>query len=120
MRSCSCQRGRPSRAREASTSIFSLDPGIATVYAFGEQDGWAYLATEYVHGFSLRDLLQTGGRTLAQGALGWILARSSIALPVPGFKTEAQVSDNLGANERGPLPVAVMAEIDGVLAGFGE
>ena len=69
---------------------------------------------------ALRDLLQSGGRSLAQGALGWILARSAIALPVPGFKTEAQVSDNLGANEKGPLPAAVMAEIDGVLAGFGE
>jgi aryl-alcohol dehydrogenase-like predicted oxidoreductase len=68
---------------------------------------------------ALRDLLQTGGRTLAQGALGWILARSPIALPVPGFKTEAQVRDNLGANEKGPLPAAVMTEVDAVLAGFG-
>lgn len=69
---------------------------------------------------ALRDLLQTDGRTLAQGALGWILARSPIALPVPGFKTEAQVRDNLGANEKGPLPVSVMAEIDRVLAGFDQ
>ncbi len=69
---------------------------------------------------ALRDLLQSGERTLAQGALGWILARSPVALPVPGFKTEAQVADNLGAAEKGPLPVAVMREIDAVLAGFGE
>ena len=69
---------------------------------------------------ALRDLLQTDGRSLAQGALGWILASSPIALPVPGFKTEAQVRDNLGANEKGPLPATVMAEIDAVLAGFGE
>ena len=69
---------------------------------------------------ALRDLLQSGGRTLAQGALGWILARSPVALPVPGFKTEAQVTDNLGAAEKGPLPDTVMTEIDAVLAGFGE
>jgi aryl-alcohol dehydrogenase-like predicted oxidoreductase len=69
---------------------------------------------------ALRDLLQAGGRSLAQGALGWILARSPAALPVPGFKTEAQVADNLGANEKGPLPGTVMTEIDAVLAGFGE
>jgi aryl-alcohol dehydrogenase-like predicted oxidoreductase len=69
---------------------------------------------------ALRDLLQASGRSLAQGALGWILARSPVALPVPGFKTEAQVLDNLGANEKGPLPAATMAEIDTVLAGFGE
>ena len=77
-------------------------------------------ATYLTQTAALRDLLQTGGRTLAQGALGWILARSPVALPVPGFKTEAQVRDNLGANEKGPLPAATMAEIDAVLAGFGE
>ncbi len=64
---------------------------------------------------TLRDLLQSDGRSLAQGALGWILARSPVALPVPGFKTEAQVRDNLGAIEKGPLSENVMVEIDGVL-----
>jgi aryl-alcohol dehydrogenase-like predicted oxidoreductase len=64
---------------------------------------------------TLRDLLTTGGRTPAQGALAWILARSPHAFPIPGFKTEAQVRDNLGALEKGPLPAAVMAEIDAVL-----
>lgn len=64
---------------------------------------------------AIRDLLQTGGRSLAQGALGWILARSPTTFPIPGFKTEAQVRDNLGALEKGPLPAAVMAEIDAVL-----
>jgi aryl-alcohol dehydrogenase-like predicted oxidoreductase len=64
---------------------------------------------------SLRELLTTGGRTLAQGALSWILARSPIALPVPGFKTEAQIRDNLGVLEKGPLPAAIMDEIDTVL-----
>ncbi len=67
---------------------------------------------------ALRELLQTDGRSLAQGALGWILAKSPVALPVPGFKTEAQVRDNFGAAEKGSLPAAVMAEIDTVLAGF--
>jgi aryl-alcohol dehydrogenase-like predicted oxidoreductase len=65
---------------------------------------------------ALRELLTTGGRTLAQGALGWILARSPATLPIPGFKSEAQVRDNLGALEKGPLPAAIMAEIDAVLA----
>jgi aryl-alcohol dehydrogenase-like predicted oxidoreductase len=67
---------------------------------------------------ALRDLLETDERSLAQGALCWILAKSPIALPVPGFKTEAQVRDNLGANDKGPLPPSVMAEIDAVLKGF--
>jgi aryl-alcohol dehydrogenase-like predicted oxidoreductase len=64
---------------------------------------------------TLRDLLTSGGRTPAQGALGWILARSQNTFPIPGFKTESQVRDNLGALDKGPLPAAVMAEIDAVL-----
>jgi aryl-alcohol dehydrogenase-like predicted oxidoreductase len=64
----------------------------------------------------LRQLLQTGGRTPAQGALSWIMARSPATFPIPGFKTEAQVRDNLGALEKGPLPPDIMAEIDAVLA----
>lgn len=64
---------------------------------------------------ALRELLTTGGRTVAQGALGWILARSPQTLPIPGFKTEAQVRDNLGALEKGPLPATVMTEIATVL-----
>jgi aryl-alcohol dehydrogenase-like predicted oxidoreductase len=64
---------------------------------------------------AIRDLLQTGGRSLAQGALGWILARSPATFPIPGFKSEAQVRDNLGALEKGPLPADVMFEIDAVL-----
>lgn len=64
---------------------------------------------------TLRGLLTTGGRTLAQGALSWILARSPNALPVPGFKSEAQIRDNLGTLDKGPLPPAIMAEIDAAL-----
>ncbi|WP_196259126.1 aldo/keto reductase [Pelagibacterium limicola] len=64
---------------------------------------------------AIRELLQTGGRTLAQGALGWILARSPKTIPIPGFKSEAQVRDNLGALEKGPLPKDVMDEIARVL-----
>jgi len=64
---------------------------------------------------TIRELLSTGGRTLAQGALGWCLARSPNALPVPGYKTEAQIRDNLGALEKGPLPADIVAEIDAIL-----
>lgn len=64
---------------------------------------------------AIRDLLTTGGRTPAQGALGWILARSPHTLPIPGFKSEAQVRENLGALAFGPLPPDVMAQIDAIL-----
>lgn len=67
---------------------------------------------------ALRALLTVDGRSLAQGALGWILASSPQALPVPGFRSEAQVRDNLGTLEKGPLPDDVMAEIASALAAF--
>jgi len=64
---------------------------------------------------AIRDVLTSGGRSVAQGALGWVLARSPQTIPIPGFKTEAQVRDNLGALDKGPLPMAAMAEIDALL-----
>jgi aryl-alcohol dehydrogenase-like predicted oxidoreductase len=65
---------------------------------------------------AIRDVLTSGGRTIAQGALGWVLARSPQTIPIPGFKTEAQIRDNLGALDKGPLPPAAMAEISALLS----
>lgn len=65
---------------------------------------------------AVRDLLQTGGRTLAQGAIGWLWARAPAALPIPGFRTVAQVEDLAGALAKGPLPASVMTEIEAVIA----
>ena len=64
---------------------------------------------------SIREVLTSGGRTLAQGALAWIWARSPKTVPIPGFKTVAQVEENCGAMEFGPLTAAQMAEIDRIL-----
>ena len=64
---------------------------------------------------SVRTHLTADGRSLAQGALGWILARSPLTVPVPGFKTVAQVEDNAGTNSVGPLPADAMAAIDATL-----
>ena len=64
---------------------------------------------------ALRDLLTVGGRTLAQGALGWLLARSPRMIPVPGAKNAAQSESNAAAIELGPLPADTMAEIERVL-----
>lgn len=66
---------------------------------------------------AVRDLLTTDGRTLTQGALAWLWARSPRTLPIPGFRTVAQVEENAGALEKGPLPGDVMARIDAALAG---
>jgi aryl-alcohol dehydrogenase-like predicted oxidoreductase len=64
---------------------------------------------------SIREVLTSGGRTLAQGALAWIWARSPLTFPIPGFKTVAQVDENCKAMQFGPLTPAQMQEIDTIL-----
>ena len=64
---------------------------------------------------AVREILTSEGRTLAQGALAWLWARSSQTLPIPGFRTVAQVEDNCGALTYGPLTADQMREIEAVL-----
>ncbi len=63
----------------------------------------------------LRDVLTSGGRTLAQGALGWLWARSAVTIPIPGFKSVQQVEENAGAMKFGPLAEEQMQQIDALL-----
>ncbi len=63
-----------------------------------------------------REILTTGGRTLAQGALAWIWARSERTIPIPGFRTVAQVEENTAAMQFGPLSAEQMGEIDMLLS----
>lgn len=74
---------------------------------FGQNDA----ARDIAQVEDLRALLTHDGRTLTQGALGWIWARSPRTVPIPGFKTVAQVEENAGALRLGPLSPAQMAEI---------
>ncbi len=60
----------------------------------------------------IRGVLTSNGRTLAQGALAWLWARSEKTIPIPGFKTVKQVEENCRAMEFGPLTTEQMAEID--------
>ena len=60
---------------------------------------------------AVRDVLAGGGRSLAEGALGWLLARSPRTVPIPGIRTVAQAAQNASALSAGPLPSADMAEI---------
>ena len=64
---------------------------------------------------AIREILTSNGRTLVQGALAWIWARSEKTIPIPGFKTVAQVEENANAMELGPLTSGQMREIDSLL-----
>jgi aryl-alcohol dehydrogenase-like predicted oxidoreductase len=64
---------------------------------------------------AIRDILTSGGRTPAQGALAWLWGRSPNTVPIPGFRTVAQVEENARAMEFGPLAPDQMAEVDRIL-----
>ncbi|MBN2148759.1 MAG: aldo/keto reductase [Anaerolineales bacterium] len=64
---------------------------------------------------AIRGVLTSNGRTLAQGALAWIWARSEKTIPIPGFKTVKQIEENCKAMEFGPLTPDQMREIDRIL-----
>jgi aryl-alcohol dehydrogenase-like predicted oxidoreductase len=65
---------------------------------------------------AVREVLTSGGRTLAQGALCWLLARSPRTVPIPGTRTVSQAEQNAGALSFGPLPAEQMTEIAGLLS----
>ena len=64
---------------------------------------------------AVRGILTSRGRTVAQGALAWLWGRSEKTLPIPGFRTTQQVTENCGAMEFGPLTAPEMLEIERIL-----
>jgi aryl-alcohol dehydrogenase-like predicted oxidoreductase len=64
---------------------------------------------------AVAEVLTSGGRTLAQGALAWLWGRSPKTLPIPGFRTVAQVEENCRALSFGPLDPAQMHQIESIL-----
>lgn len=64
----------------------------------------------------IRPMLTSGGRTLAQGALSWLWARSEKTIPIPGFKTITQVEENIGAMRFGPMADEQMQQIAALLS----
>lgn len=64
---------------------------------------------------AVRDVLTGGGRTLAQGALCWLLASSPRTVPIPGIRTVRQAEQNAAVLRLGPLPSAEMAEVTRLL-----
>lgn len=61
---------------------------------------------------SIRDILTADDRTLLQGALAWLWARSEVTVPIPGFRDVAQVEEIVGALAHGPLDAAQFAAVE--------
>jgi len=66
---------------------------------------------------AVRETLTSGGRTLAQGALSWVLARCPRTVPIPGIRTVAQADQNAAVLRQGPLTPEAMNEIARLLSG---
>lgn len=63
-----------------------------------------------------REILTADGRTLAQGSLGYCLAKGSRTIPIPGCRTVEQAEDNFGVIEKGPLPINAVTELESLFA----
>jgi aryl-alcohol dehydrogenase-like predicted oxidoreductase len=103
-------------ARGALTGKYTKDTAFAANDV--RTDRWArehILLPAFEHLEALRDILTSSGRTLAQGALAWIWARSQQTIPIPGIRTVAQVDENAGAMTFGPLTADQMRQIDELL-----
>jgi aryl-alcohol dehydrogenase-like predicted oxidoreductase len=103
-------------ARGALTGKYSKD----TVFAQNDvrNDSWShekFFVPTMDRLDAIRDILTSEGRTLAQGALAWIWARSEQTIPIPGFRSVAQVTDNIGAMHIGPLTAGQMQEIENLV-----
>jgi aryl-alcohol dehydrogenase-like predicted oxidoreductase len=55
--------------------------------------------------------MTTGGRSYTQGALGWVWARSPLAIPLPGFRNMQQLQELVQAQQFGQLPLDAMQAI---------
>jgi len=64
----------------------------------------------------LRGILTEDGRSVVQGTLGWIWARSPHTIPIPGSKTAVQAAENGAAMQFGPLRGSQMGRIAQLMA----
>jgi aryl-alcohol dehydrogenase-like predicted oxidoreductase len=64
---------------------------------------------------AIQEVLSSDGRTIVEGALAWLWARSDRAIPIPGFRTLAQAEENIKAIAFGPLSEEQMVQIEDIL-----
>ncbi len=89
---------------------------------FPEDDvrhGWDFRSGKHADRLQVlalvREVLASEGRSLAQGALAWLWAKSPNNIPIPGFKTVEQVRENAAAMQSGPLSNEQLRQLDEIL-----
>ena len=81
---------------------------------FGKETPATKRAGEKVDIEAIKEILASEGRTVVQGALAWVWAKSETAIPIPGFRSMEQLDGLLGALEYGALSNEQMKEIEGI------
>jgi len=66
----------------------------------------------------IRDIFTSNGRTMAQGALAYIWALDERMVPIPGFKSVKQVTENAGAMQFGPLTESQLKDVQPIVAKY--
>ena len=85
-----------------------LEEGDPRAQGFADEGFLTWLACAQ----QLEPYLTRDGRSYVQGALGWNWARSPLAIPLPGFRTMAQMQELAQARQFGPLPQEAMQAIE--------
>lgn len=104
--------GRYDRSRRPASGDVRLDTPWWDYFDEATMPGWLDRLA------AVRELLTSDGRTLAQGALGYLLALGVV--PIPGARTPEQATENAAALAQGPLDPVVVTEIDELLADSSE
>ena len=66
----------------------------------------------------IRDIFTSNGRTMAQGALAYIWALDERMVPIPGFKSVKQVTENTGAMQFGPLTESQVKDVQAIVGKY--
>lgn len=61
---------------------------------------------------AIREILSSEGRSLVQGALSWLLAKSDNLIPIPGFKNTKQAVENARVLEMKPMSPDQVEEVE--------
>ena len=89
------------------SSETKLEEGDRRVHWFEDAGFMKLLASVQ----QIEPYLTSNERSYVQGALGWIWARSPLAIPLPGFRNMEQMQGLVQALQFGPLPSDVMQAI---------
>lgn len=87
------------------------DDDVRSRADFGDERMQRRLATVE----ALRDVLTSGGRSMAQGSLSYILGLDDRLIPIPGFKTVEQVKENASTLAFGPMKPEEMQQVQQIV-----